>query len=205
MPDTRATAHESWSGHSAEKGFNVSFQLRLPVGPLRRACFSAVLSILLCIIPGCGYRLAGGQLGIGEGRTLAIPVFVNQTTSYRVEQHLTEAVRREFIRRTRFRVLPAAQGNLVLRGEVLSLDAIPIIFTEQGLASAYSVAVGLKVELIDADTGRMIFGNDYWIFREVFELSRNSEEFVPEETAALQRLARRFASALVASVLNSRR
>ena len=136
---------------------------------------------------------------------MAIPVFVNQTTSYRVEQHLTEAVRREFIRRTRFRVLPAAQGNLVLRGEVLSLDAIPIIFTEQGLASAYSVAVGLKVELIDADTGRMIFGNDYWIFREVFELSRNSEEFVPEETAALQRLARRFASALVASVLNSRR
>ena len=48
----------------------------------------------------------------------------------------------------------------------------------------------------------VLFQNDHWVFREVFELGQNSAEFVPEDPAAVDRLARRFASSLVASLLH---
>lgn len=160
--------------------------------------------LLLMSLSGCGYRLAGKKLNNGEGRTIAVPTFSNRTTTYRIEQRLTEAVRRELIRRTRFKVMPSETGDVVVAGEVLNFIANPIIFNEQGRGSSYSILVDLNVRLTDRQTGAVIFQNDRWTFREVFELAQNSGEFVPEDTAALERLARRFASSLVASILRSK-
>ena len=163
----------------------------------------ACLSFSLTAVSGCGYRLASKKLNNGNGQTLAIPAFTNRTTTYRLEQRLTEAVRREFIRRTRFKVVPGETGDVVVAGEVLSFNAIPIIFNQEGRGSAYSILVDLNVRLTDSKTGAALFQNERWTFRDVFELAQNSAEFVPEDTAAIDRLARRFASSLVASVLHS--
>jgi hypothetical protein len=159
--------------------------------------------MLSACFAGCGYRLASKKFDGGEGRTIAIPTFTNRTTTYRIEQRLTEAVRREFIRRTRFRVIPETSGDVLVNGEVLSFTAVPIIFNEQGRGSSYSILVDLNVKLIDTMTGATLFQNDRWTFRDVFELAQNSGEFVPEDAAAIDRLARRFASSLVATVLHS--
>lgn len=163
-----------------------------------------VLTLTVTTASGCGYRLAGKKLNNGEGSTLAVPTFANRTTTYRIEQRLTEAVRREFIRRTRFKVVPAEAGDLVIAGEVLSFTAVPIIFNQQGRGSSYSILVDLSVRLTDAKTGAILFQNGRWTFRDVFELAQNSSEFALEDTAATDRLARRFASSFVASVLHSR-
>jgi hypothetical protein len=151
---------------------------------------------------GCGYRLANTKTNNGQGQTIAVPTFVNRTTTYRIEQRLTEAVRRELIRRTRFKVSSAADGDVIMSAEVLSYSAVPIIFNQQGRGSSYSILVDLYVKLTDVQTGAVLFENERWTFREVFELAQSSAEFVPEDTAALERLARRFASSFVASILH---
>jgi len=171
---------------------------------VRKFIFSIFLTLSVVAASGCGYRLAGKNLNNGEGRTVAIPTFANRTTTYRIEQRLTEAVRREFVRRTRFKVVPVEAGDLVVTGEVLSFTAVPIIFNQQGRGSSYSILVDLNVRLTDTMTGMVLFQNDRWTFRDVFELAQNSNEFVLEDTAATDRLARRFASSLVASVLHSK-
>ena len=165
---------------------------------------SVVVYLFLAALSGCGYRLANKNLGGGEGRTIAVPTFSNQTTTYRIEQRLTEAVRQELVRRTRFKVLPDTSGDLVMTGEVLNYGAVPVIFNQQGRGSAYTMLVDLNVRLTDTKTGKVVFRNDHWTFREIFELSQTSSEFVPEDTAALDRLSRRFASSLVASVMHSK-
>jgi hypothetical protein len=162
------------------------------------------LAFLLMVLPGCGYRLANKNLGGGEGQTIAVPTFTNGTTTYRIEQRLTEAVRQELIRRTRFKVVPATTGDLVMSGEVLNYAVVPVIFNQQGRGSAYTMLVDLNVRVTNTKTGGVVFQNDRWTFREVFELSQSSGEFVPEDTAALDRLARRFASSLVATVMHSK-
>ena len=156
------------------------------------------------VLSGCGYRLATKNLGGGDGRTIAVPTFTNKTTTYRIEQRMTEAVREELIRRTRFKVVPDSDGDLVMSGEVLNYGAVPVIFNQQGRGSAYTILVDLNVRLTDTRTGKIVFQNPRWTFREVFELSQSSTEFVPEDSAALDRLARRFASTLVASVMHSK-
>ena len=61
--------------------------------------------------------------------TIAVPAFVNQTTTYRIEQMLTEAVVHEFIARTKYRVVPEADGaDLVLHGQVTTLGAGAVLF-----------------------------------------------------------------------------
>jgi Lipopolysaccharide-assembly len=154
--------------------------------------------------PSCAYRLAGKRLNNGAGMTIAVPTFINRTTTYRIEQRITDAVRQEFIKRTRYKVVPEDSGDVVMAGEVLSFIAVPIIFNDQGRGSSYSLLVDMSVRLTESSTGKVLFQNDRWTFREVFELAQNSSDFVPEDTPAVERLARRFASTLVASVLSAR-
>jgi len=156
------------------------------------------------LMPGCGYRLANKNLGGGAGQTIAVPTFTNRTTTYRIEQRLSEAVRQELIRRTRFKVVPENSGDVVMAGDVLSYTAVPVVFNQQGRGSTYDILVDLNVRLTDTKTGKVLFQNDRWTFREVFELAQNSGEFVPEDTPALERLARRFASSLVASLIHAK-
>ena len=175
------------------------------IRPVLRFIHAGVLALTIgTVLSGCGYRLANKNLGGGQGQTIAVPTFTNKTTTYRIEQRLSEAVRQELSRRTRFRVVPENTGDVVMAGEVLGYSAVPVIFNQQGRGSAYSMLVDLKVLLTDTKTGKIIFRNDRWTFREVFELAQNSAEFVPEDTAALERLARRFASSLVATVIHSK-
>jgi len=72
---------------------------------------------------GCGYRVVGRANTLPAGaHTIAIPAFTNRTTTYRIEQIFTEAVAREFIARTKYRVVPEADGaDLVLQGEVTNI------------------------------------------------------------------------------------
>ena len=136
--------------------------------------------------------------------TIAVPTFANRTTTYRVEQRITDAVRQELIKRTRYKVVPEETGDVVMAGEVLSFIAVPIIFNQQGRGSSYSLLVDMSVRLTESSTGKVLFQNERWTFREVFELAQNSSDFVPEDTPAVERLARRFASTLVASMLSAR-
>jgi outer membrane lipopolysaccharide assembly protein LptE/RlpB len=163
-----------------------------------------LLSLTVMLVPACGYRLAKKNLGGGSGQTIAVPTFTNKTTTYRIEQRMTEAVRQELYRRTRFKVVPDETGDFVMAGEVLSYAAVPVTFNQQGRGSAYRIVVDLNVRLTNMQTGQVVFQNEHWTFGDVFELSQNSADFVPEDTAALDRLSRRFASSLVATVMHSK-
>src|SRR6266700_2851594 len=71
----------------------------------RSATISWILAAVLAVSGGCGYHVVGRTNTLPSGaHTIAVPAFVNRTTTYRVEQILTQAVVREFIARTSYRV-----------------------------------------------------------------------------------------------------
>lgn len=160
-----------------------------------------VLPVFLLVLGGCGYQLATKRGNAGDGRTIAVPTFTNSTTTYRVEQRLSETLRRELVRRTRYKVVSGPSGDVVVTGEVRSYGAYPNTITA-GRASSYIISVELRIVVTDARSGEVLFENPSWSFQENFELAPNSAEFVPEEPAAVDRVATRFASSLVASLLN---
>jgi Lipopolysaccharide-assembly len=168
----------------------------------RTICFAFV--VLSAALMSCGYHVAGKALNSGKGQTIAVPTFINRTTGYRIEQRFSEAVRQELIRRTHFSVQSAATGDVVVAGEVTALTLSPVIFSPQGRGSTYSVIVDMKVNVTDMRTNTTVFKNDHWTFRGVFELAQNSSGYVPEDSAAMDRISRRFAESLVDSILHAK-
>ena len=165
------------------------------------------LLLFVCGLTSCGYHLAGKRLNAGRGQTIAVPTFINRTTlGYRLEQRFSEAVRQELVRRTHFSVESGASGDVLVSGEVLSMTLSPVILspppTSRG--STYALIVDMKVNVIDTRTNTPIFQNDHWTFRDVFDLSQNSSDFVPEDSAAMDRLSRRFAATLVDTLLHAK-
>jgi Lipopolysaccharide-assembly len=160
-----------------------------------------VLPVLILMFGGCGYQLATKRANAGEGRTIAVPTFTNFTTTYRIEQRMTESLRRELVQRTRYKVVSGSSGDVLVSGEVLGYGAFPNTIIG-GKASSYTITVGLRVVVTDTRTGEVLFQNPSLSFRENFELAPNSAEFVPEEPAAVDRVAGAFASSLVASLIS---
>jgi len=162
---------------------------------------------LICVLGlavGCGYHVAGRGSNLpAEWKTLAVVTFENKTLRYRIEQRLTEAVVREFLARTSYRVVPVEENaDAVLRGEVVALETYPVLFdTVTGRATTQLVTVRMKVRLIDRRSGQVIYQNDEYLFREQYEVSTDVKSFFEEQEPALGRLARDFAAALVSAVL----
>lgn len=176
----------------------------------RRKAFSLSLAILpalfvaACFLAGCGYHVAGRSARVpAEWRTIAIPAFTNDTTQYRIEQQFTEAVIREFISRTKYRIVQNTESaDAVLHGEILSIETNPVLFdANTGEVTAMLVTIHTKVQLIDNSTQKPVYRNDDMVFRDQYQISGDVQSFFQEEGPALDRMSRDFASRVVANVL----
>ncbi len=180
-------------------------------------CFCISAAIFLS---SCGYHAGGMASQLPPGlKVIAVPALKNDTTRYRIEQRMTEAVVREFIARTKYRIVPTEESaDAVLHGEITSFEAAPAVFDTTPATSSTNVtatnvttarattmlvSVHLKVLLEEVGTNRVLYKNDDYLFREPYEISTDSSKFFDEQGPALQRMSRDFASRLVSDVLEN--
>jgi outer membrane lipopolysaccharide assembly protein LptE/RlpB len=164
----------------------------------------AVFAVL--IGGGCGYHVAGHAAQLpSEWQTIAIPAFTNDTTRYRIEQRFTQAVIREFITRTKYRVVQDTHSaDAVLHGEVLSIDTNPILFeATTGQVTTMLVEVHAKVQLVDNRTQKTVYKNNDMVFRNEYQISTDVHSFFEQQDPALERMSRDMASHLVSDVLEN--
>jgi outer membrane lipopolysaccharide assembly protein LptE/RlpB len=161
------------------------------------------LVLLLCSA-GCGYHTAGHVAQLPENvKTIAIPAFVNQTRTYRIEQSLTSSVVREFTTRTHYHILnnPSDAADATLRGTVISASSTPLTYNSAtGQAASVLVVVSMKVSLTDRE-GKLLYQNPSYLFREQYEVSQDLTSFFQEDSPAFERLSRDFAQTLVSNIL----
>lgn len=165
-----------------------------------------VFVVLFSVLASCGYHVAGrGSELPAEWKTLAVPALENRTTRYRIEQRLTEALVRELLARTKYRIVPEeTSADAVLRGEVVRVESNAVLFdAATGRATAMVVTVHVKVSLSDRASGKVHFQNDNFVFREQYEISTDVASFFEEQQPALDRLARDFAARLVSALLEN--
>jgi hypothetical protein len=171
---------------------------------------SRIIAIVVAIVAiastSCGYHVAGRASRLpSDWSSIAIPAFKNDTTRYRLEQRLTEAVIREFIERTKYRVVQNVEGaDGVLHSEVLSIETTPVIFNSTtGEVETMIVTVHTKVSLVDNKTSKTVYKNDDLVFRDEYQISSDVQSFFDEQSPALGRMARDFASKLVSNVVEN--
>jgi outer membrane lipopolysaccharide assembly protein LptE/RlpB len=169
---------------------------------------------LSCLVPltlallssGCGYHSVGSATHIPANvRTIAVPVFATHSQAYHSEMALTQAVVRELDTRTRYRVLTSgtADADAVLSGTILTQTSVPLTYdSTSGETSSYLVTLTVKVVLTARD-GRVLYRNDALSYREQYQSTQDLTGFLREDPAAVNRLARDFAQALVGDMLES--
>jgi hypothetical protein len=183
---------------------------------------AALLALSAPFLAGCGYRVVGRANALpAEIRTIAVPSFENQTTTSRIEQRLTQAVVREFLTRTKYRIVADPRvADATVRGQIAALDAGAVVFDPaSGRATAVLVTIRLSVRLDDRD-GKALYRNDNYVFRQPYELAvartipagepnagapdpTDIAAFFEEEGPTLDRMASDFAARLVSDILEN--
>jgi outer membrane lipopolysaccharide assembly protein LptE/RlpB len=170
---------------------------------MRRIAFLPFLFALLGVA-GCGYHTLGAATHMPpDMKTLSVPVFATRTDTYRTEAVVTNAVIRELAARTRLRVTPDEGGNpdAVLHGTILRETVAPLTYnssTQQ--SSSYLITLEVAVKLVARD-GKVLYENKNYVYREQYQSTADLPVFLQENPAAVQRLSREFARALVSDVL----
>jgi len=165
---------------------------------------TTLLSSLL-LLTACGYHASTHpQTKLPSGiSTIAVPVFVNKTNSYRAEQVLTEAVVRELVSRSKYKIETKDDGgsDAVLHATVVTTNTYPLTYDSQtGRQSSAIIQINMSVKLVDKH-GKTLFENPNYSFREQYQVTREVTSFFDESPPAVDRLSRDFARTLVAEIL----
>ena len=158
----------------------------------------------LAVSTGCGYHTVGAATHLPpDARTMAVPVFATHTEAYHTEVALTDAVIREFAARSRMRVSPGEgiRPDVVLHGTILNEIVAPLAYgAPSRQASSYLITVVISVTLADRD-GKVLYENKNYVFRGQYQSTTDLPTFLDESPAAVERISRDFARALVSDVL----
>ncbi len=162
-----------------------------------------VLVCLIFVVSGCGYHLAGTGSSLPEHiKTIGLPIFINNTQGYQIEQKITSAVQTLLIQRGKYKVVPEAQNvDAVLKGTIVSLSLYPASFTTDGRANQYNVVINAKVTFTDVLNKKVLFQNPSFIFRGQYDLDPNDVLYLDTQTEALDQISKEFAESVVSAIL----
>jgi len=171
---------------------------------------AVLLSASVGLSSGCGYALAGRGSSLPPTvRSIGIPLFINSTPIFDLEQILTQRVRLEFIGRGKYQVVPDATGtDAALTGEITSVSLQPTAFNAQQQASRYAITVVVKVTLKDLKADKTLYENPGLTFRDEYEVTNSATsadvgQFLGQNKDALDRLSTDFARSIVSTVLEA--
>lgn len=163
------------------------------------------LALLLAPLAGCGYHIAGhADLMPKSVKTIAIPAFANPTTRYQIARLLPQDVGREFLSRTRYRIVSdPAQADAVLRGMITNYVAYPTVIDPSGRATGVQVIVTLQVTLTERASGKVLYERNNFEFRNQYTISIDPQSYFDESGTAMARVSQDAARTIVTAILEN--
>jgi len=94
---------------------------------------------------------------LGGIKSIAIPLFENQTLEGGIAEKLTDALAAGFVADNTLRVVPEGRSDSVLRGSVVSYDRSAYTYDETESVSEYIVRMEVNVSFIESKSGKIIW------------------------------------------------
>lgn len=164
------------------------------------------LALIPVLLAGCGYHVVGHTDLLPKTiNTICIPAFSNVTTNYKLSDELPEAIAREFISRTRYKVVSDPNtADAILRGTVVNYIHYPTVADPAtGRAAEVDLRVYMRVDLVERATGKVLFTRPNMEVRERYEISVDPRKYFEESDAALQRASKDVAQQVVTAILSN--
>jgi hypothetical protein len=117
---------------------------------------SLAIAVTLLAALSCGvYTFSPSALG--GIKSLAIPLFENQTTESGLREDLTDRLSQAFVDDNTLRVVPESRADAILRGSVISYNREAYTYSEAEVVSEYIVRIGINVEFAEKKSGKIIW------------------------------------------------
>jgi hypothetical protein len=110
---------------------------------------------LVVVAAGCGYTV-GSSLP-EKYRTVAVPVFRNETRETEVQAAVTNALRRRIALDGRLRLASEKESDLILRGTLTSYSVRAQSYLDDDGISRFRANLGATVTLEDRATGEVLW------------------------------------------------
>ena len=104
---------------------------------------------------GCAYSLSpSGNLA---HRTIAVPMFTNESLQYGLEEQATNAIQQAFISDNRMKVVSPADAETVLHGTIKKYNRGAYTYDESEHVQEYKVEITIDLDYVDVATGKSIW------------------------------------------------
>jgi hypothetical protein len=177
---------------------------------MKKALSILVLMLAVAAQSGCGYSLAGrGSFLPAYIKRIGIPLFVNGTTVFNLDQKVTDMVRSEFIGRGKWTIVPDQAGvDAMVTGTITGVTLTPVAFNTSQQATRYALAMTGSVEFKDMQANKVLWTNPSMAYRQEFDVPASSNTldtstYFGQDANALDRLSQEFSRSLVSAILEA--
>ena len=134
--------------------------------------------------------------------TIAVVPWGNVTIQYKFANYLAASVSREFIARTRYKIVTdPSQADAVIYGTIANLFSGATVFDPNTQRSTGAqITVQVQVKLVDR-AGKVLFNRPNLEFRDRYQISVDPKQYFDESEAASQRLSNDIAKTVVSAIL----
>ncbi len=144
---------------------------------------------------GCSYTVSG--VLPGHLKTLAIPVFGNNTVEFRLADDVTQAITEAFLADRRLRLVREQDADAVLRGTVLSYRNQVYGYTAQERATQYEIVLVVQVAFRDQVKNRVVWKEDQLAVRTTYNVVAVGGAPAQTETDGRAEVIRKLAEQIV--------
>jgi hypothetical protein len=174
--------------------------------PLPRALFAGTLTALFLWTTGCGYHVGGKADTVPKSvETIAVLPFTNGSSRYKLSDRVQQAISRELVSRTRFRVVRDPDvADAVLEGSLGNVMTFPVVFDPAtNKTTVVQVSVFVQARLTDRKTGKVLYDRPSSEIRNSYEISLYANQYFDESELALERVSTDLARTIVSGLLEN--
>lgn len=168
--------------------------------PIQNMALAAAL-----LLSACGYQVVGqSSLLPKDVHTIAIVPWTNASIHYELSNYLASALSREFISRTRYRIVPdPSKADVVFHGSVANMTEGGTLYDNTtGRTTGGQITVWIQYTLTD-HAGKVLLSKPNAEFHQPYEISINPTQYFDESVAAEQRLSVDVAKSVVSAILSN--
>lgn len=134
-----------------------------------------IIAVAATAVAACGvYTFSPSTLG--NVRTVAIPLFENQTTEGGLREPLTDQLAQAFVSDNTLKVVREPQADAVIRGAVVSYQRDPYSHTQEEQVQEYICRVALDVAFTNRKSGKVIWEQKGMSNFGIYEAASESED-----------------------------
>ena len=111
------------------------------------------------MVAGCGYTASPALLP-SHLKSIAIPLFENETSEYTLEQDITDAAVKVFVTDNHLRIVDEKTADCVVKGKVTQYRNTVFGISNAELAQEYRVTIAVNVVFKDQVKNREIWHDD---------------------------------------------